>query len=233
LAVRSKTLLGMVQRDQDGDVAGAVVTLREAAAGGDPTANLTLGQTLNAAGDPHGAAKAFHRVVATHNADAPAAMLSLSGIALDEGDKDTARHWLTRLVDTFDPVLWPVAANSLGLLAKDRRDVPDALRWFGLLIDAGHADAALAAAHLGELRYLLGDTADAVRWYEYALAHTDDPQLVGEAACRVGEIYSQAGAHDRARPLLTRAVDSGFDPFAASAAALLASIAGIGQRSTT
>lgn len=87
--------------------------------------------------------------------------------------------------------------------------------------------APLAAAHIGELHYWRGDFDEALHWYQRALAalgDTDDPELVGEAAYRAGEILGTKGDTGPARALLRRAADSADATFAPQAAALLATL---------
>ncbi|TCC26103.1 hypothetical protein [Kribbella sindirgiensis] len=80
------------------------------------------------------------------------------------------------------------AIFELGLRAKDRRDLPEATRWFRQYIEAGYAAHPLAAAHLGELAYWVGDKQTALHWYQYTLDHTDLPVLVEEAEQRMAEL---------------------------------------------
>lgn len=112
-------------------------------------------------------------------------------------------------------------AFQLGLLAKDARDLREALRWLGPIADSHHREAALAAAHLGELYHWRGEPTEAVPWYQRTLDRTSDPELVGEAAYRMGEVLLGKGDVTAARQLLRRAVESGDDTFSPQAAALL------------
>jgi len=79
----------------------------------------------------------------------------------------------------------------------------------------------MAAAHLGELCYWLGDRDGALRFYELTLNLTGRPELVAEAACRLGEIRYEHGDLPAARHLLEQAVATGDDLYAAEAEALL------------
>jgi hypothetical protein len=56
------------------------------------------------------------------------------------------------------------------------------------------------------------------------MANTEDPELVGEAGYRVGEILHERGDPAAARPALQKAVATGDATFAPRAAALLASL---------
>lgn len=114
-----------------------------------------------------------------------------------------------------------MASGRGRLVAKRQRDLPDASRWFGRIVDSGHEDGPLAAAHLGELCYWLGAEPAALHWYQYTLDRTDDPELVAEAACRAGEILHRRGERSAARPLLERAAATGAADFAEQATALL------------
>lgn len=121
--------------------------------------------------------------------DDPEAVFALAQSHLKAGNHAAARTVFLRAADRESAVLEEVLFN-LGLLAKDRRDLPDATLWFGRYIDAGHVAAPLAAAHLGELCYWLGDKAGSIRWYAYTLAHTDVPELVEEAEQRTAELQA-------------------------------------------
>jgi FimV-like protein len=117
-----------------------------------------------------------------------------------------------------------VACMNLGLIAKKRRDLATATSWYRQVIDSGHDNAGLAAAHLGELGYLLGDSVTASRYYGQSLALTDDGELVAEAAFRLGEIRYHDGDRPAAIGLLHQAVSTGEPDFAEQAAALLKQI---------
>ncbi|NUR98062.1 MAG: hypothetical protein HOV67_22760, partial [Kribbellaceae bacterium] len=68
------------------------------------------------------------------------------------------------------------------------RDLPEAKRWFGAYVEAGYDKAPLAAAHLGELCYWLGDKDGSLHWYGYTLANTKVQELVDEAEQRIAEL---------------------------------------------
>jgi cellulose synthase operon protein C len=113
----------------------------------------------------------------------------------------------------------------LGAIAKGHRDFAAALRWYQRVIDSGDSEAPLAAAHLGELSYWLGDRDGAVRFYELTLATTDRAGLVGEAAYRLGEIRHRDGDVDVARELLGQAISADDSEFSAQARELLSRLA--------
>ncbi|MEO3825706.1 tetratricopeptide repeat protein [Actinomadura sp. B10D3] len=119
-----------------------------------------------------------------------------------------------------------LAKMYLGSLAKARRDWPEALRWYQAVIDSGTArNGPMAAAHLGELAYWLGDQDAAVRFYELCLAiGTDSAELIGESAYRAGEIRFAQGDLPAAAALLGRALESGHEGFAEQARVLLAKL---------
>ena len=110
----------------------------------------------------------------------------------------------------------------LGALAKRNRDFPEALTWYQRVIDAGDTESGMAAAHLGELCYWLGDRDGALRYYELTLGLTEQDDLVAEAACRLGEIRYARGDLELARRLLAQAVGTGDPAFGPEAEALLA-----------
>ncbi|MGW1340653.1 tetratricopeptide repeat protein [Kribbella sp. NPDC002412] len=122
--------------------------------------------------------------------DDPEAVFALAQSHIQAGDYTAARTTFLRAADRESSRREDVLFN-LGLLAKDRRDLPDATRWFGQYVDAGYVGAPLAAAHLGELAYWLGEKEQSLRWYAYTLANTEVPELVDEAKQRTAEL--QAG----------------------------------------
>ncbi|WP_253765582.1 tetratricopeptide repeat protein [Goodfellowiella coeruleoviolacea] len=219
----AKTLLGSMLRDA-GDIDQALVVLADLADSDDPDALFVRAQTFERARHDATARELYLKVVDRDTPHTATSLLSLGVIAYRAGDNDTAWHWWQQAVDVDDPEVAGKAAHNLGLIAKDRRDLPAALKWFGRVIDSGHAEGALAAAHLGELCYWLDDQPAALNWYQRTLAGTDDPELVAEAAYRAAEILVGRGDPVSARPLLERAVDTAVPAFAQRAAVLLAGL---------
>lgn len=138
------------------------------------------------------------------------------------GDNATAREWLRRALAKGDQETSHKAVRSLGLIAKEERNLPELLEYYGPIAESDHEDGPRFAAHIGELCYWLEDRDEAVRWYQLTLEGSDDGELVGEAGCRVGEILHGRGESEAAIPHLRRAAASGFAPFAAQAEKLLA-----------
>lgn len=221
-----KAVLGLQRRDA-GDTAGAIEMLRDAADGAgeefSPVAIYALAQSLYQDGEVEQARRTFQQLVeaAPHDRYAGEAMLELAAIAFHEGDDEEARAWNLRAWESDDPELSAKAAMNLGVIAKRRRDVEEAAPWFQVLVDLGHPSAALAAAHLAELHHWRGELAEAAQHYGYTLAHTDDPELIAEAAYRVGEFHYQRGDLDAAREHLDRARRTGDETFAEQAEELL------------
>jgi tetratricopeptide (TPR) repeat protein len=89
------------------------------------------------------------------------------------------------------------------------------------VIDAGDCESGMAAAHLGELCYWLGDRDGALRYYELTLGLTEQADLVAEAACRLGEIRYERGDLALARRMLQAAAGTGDPAFAPKAELLL------------
>jgi tetratricopeptide (TPR) repeat protein len=112
----------------------------------------------------------------------------------------------------------------LGALAKRERDFPEALGWYQRVIDSGDTESGMAAAHLGELCYWLNDRDGAVRYYELTLGLTEQPELVAEAAFRLGEIRYAHGDLTVARRMLRLAAGTDDSTFAADAEELLAKL---------
>ncbi|MEO3884195.1 tetratricopeptide repeat protein [Nonomuraea sp. B5E05] len=217
------SLLGMLQSDQ-GDTEQSLRTLREAAEGGDPTALVAFAQALVRAGEVDEGREVYRRVLDAGDADrAVRAMIGIGHTYHDE-DGARAREWYRRAVDAGDGHNGALAAMYLGALAKRERDFGEALTWYQRVIDAGDSESGLASAHLGELCYWLGDRDGALRYYEQTLGLTEQPDLVAEAACRLGEIRYERGDLEQARRMLRRAVDTGDASFATEAEALLAKI---------
>ncbi|WP_433518270.1 tetratricopeptide repeat protein [Nonomuraea sp. CA-143628] len=221
------SMLGMMQSEQ-GDSEAALRTLRAAAESGEPTSLFTLGQALVDAGEIEEARTVLGRVAESDSRLSRRALVMLGHTYQDE-DAGRARELYLRVVGSTgeaDGTATVIAKMYLGALAKRERDWPEALRWYQQVIDSGEEkQAPLAAAHLGELAYWLGDRSSAVRYYELTLAtDTRQPDLVGEAAYRLGEIRHGDGDLDLARKHLRRAVESGDEDFAAQAQTLLAKL---------
>ncbi|MFG1696269.1 tetratricopeptide repeat protein [Nonomuraea sp. NPDC049309] len=216
-------LLGMLQ-EQQGDLEASLRTLREAARDGDPTALTLYAQRLVDAGQVDEGREVYLRVVESGDAGlAVRAMIALGQTYHDE-DAAQARAWYRRAADEADGHVSALAAMYLGALAKRERDFPEALTWYQRVIDSGDSESGLAAAHLGELCYWLGDRDGALRFYELTLELSEQAELVAEAACRMGEIRYERGDLDLARALLTRAVETGDPSFAPEAEVLLGKI---------
>jgi tetratricopeptide (TPR) repeat protein len=219
------SLLGVMQNER-GDTGAALRTLRAAAESGEPMAVLTLAQTLIEAGELADGREACRQVIDTADAGLAARAMVILGTTYHDEDEELAREWYLRAVDAEDSHTAVVASMYLGAFAKKRRDFAEALPWYQRVIDSGDStEAPLAAAHLGELCYWLGDRDGAVRYYEHTLATTERPDLVGEAAYRLGEIRHLDGDAAAARELLNRALDSGDDGFAGQARELLTRLA--------
>jgi tetratricopeptide (TPR) repeat protein len=221
------SVLGVMQNEH-GDSEGALRTLRQAAESGEPAALVTLGQALVDAGEVEEAREVLGRVADVDSRLSRRALVLLGQTYHDE-DAGRARELYLRVVEMAGEaggMATVVAKMYLGALAKRDRDWPEALRWYQQVIDSGNENQApLAAAHLGELAYWLGDRGSAARYYELTLAtDTRQPDLVGEAAYRLGEIRHGDGDLDLARKHLRRAVESGDEGFAAQAQTLLAKL---------
>ncbi|MBN6052938.1 tetratricopeptide repeat protein [Nonomuraea sp. RK-328] len=216
-------LLGMLQERQ-GDTEAALRTLREAAATGEPTALALLAQALVAAGEVDEGRRTYRRVLDAGDPDLAARALIGIGETYHDEDEAEARAWYLQALDAEDGHTAAVAAMYLGALAKRARDYPEALGWYQRVIDAGDPESGMAAAHLGELCHWLGDRDGALRHYELTLTLTDRPELVAEAACRLGEIRYERGDLALARRLLEMAVATEDAAFAPQAAELLARI---------
>jgi tetratricopeptide (TPR) repeat protein len=122
----------------------------------------------------------------------PEAVYALAQSHLQAGDHSAARAAYQRAAERPSSVQEDAIFN-LGLLAKQQRDLTEARWWFGQYIDAGWSAAPLAAAHLGELCYWLGDKEGALHWYEYTLGHTEVAELVEEAEQRMAELLESDG----------------------------------------
>ncbi|MFC4005839.1 tetratricopeptide repeat protein [Nonomuraea purpurea] len=218
------SLLGMLQSRQ-GDTEESLRTLRAAAESGEPTALAVFAQTLVDAGEVEEGRRVYLRVLDAGDADLAArAMVALGRTHHDE-DGELAREWYLKAVEAGESHVSALAAMYLGALAKQNRDFPEALTWYQRVIDSGDPESGLAAAHLGELCYWLGDRDGALRFYELTLTLTEQPDLVAEAACRLGEIRYERGDLALARRMLEIAVETGDESFAPQAGGLLDKLA--------
>ncbi|MGI5282583.1 hypothetical protein ACQEVF_04550 [Nonomuraea polychroma] len=214
------SLLGMLQGSR-GDTAESLRTLREAAADGEPIALSTLAQTLVGAGMVEEGRATYLRVLDAGDAGLAVRAMVAIGQTYHDEDEEQAREWYVRAVEASDGHMSALAAMYLGALAKRNRDFPEALTWYQRVIDAGDPESGMAAAHLGELCYWLGDRDGALRYYELTLGLTEQADLVAEAACRLGEIRYERGDLTLARRLLEAAVSTGAPAFASQAELLL------------
>lgn len=227
-------LCGMLPREQFSGAAFAVVRL--GAESGDAESLCLIGETLEAGGHIAEAREAY--TLATESSNQAGAAKAMAAIANgylqaalnsgDESDTETARGWYERGYHAGDHEVRMAACMNLGLIAKERRDLATATSWYQQVIDGGHENSGLAAAHLGELGYLLGDSVTASRFYLQSLSLTDDPELVAEAAFRLGEIRYHDGDHPAAIMLLHQAVSTGDPAFSDEAAALLKQVEAAG-----
>lgn len=144
------------------------------------------------------------------------------------GETDAAKELLQDVVRQCGPVFegmseerrgaWSAAAELLGHIAKERRDVPEADSWYRPLIAYGTpSQAAWASAHLAELHYWLGHEDKARGLYQRVLDRTDEAVLVAEAAYRLGELAAKAGDVARATTLLETAIATDDPSFAPQA----------------
>ncbi|MFB9475558.1 tetratricopeptide repeat protein [Nonomuraea salmonea] len=217
-------LLGILQ-EQQGDIEASLRTLEDAARDGDLTALTLYAQTLVESGQVDAGRQVYLQVMEAGDADlAVRAMLALGQTYHDE-DALRARAWYRRAVEEGEGHNSALGAMFLGALAKRERDYPEALNWYQRVIDSGDPESGLAAAHLGELCYWLGDRDGALRFYELTLGLSEQDELVAEAACRMGEIRFERGDLELARRLLVRVVETGDPSFAPEAEALLSKLA--------
>ncbi|MBT2229335.1 tetratricopeptide repeat protein [Nonomuraea sp. NEAU-A123] len=217
------SLLGMLQGRQ-GDTEASLRTLREAAAGGEPTALSVLAQALVGTGEVAEGREVYRRVLSAGDAELAARAMVALGHSYHDEDEDEARRWYVRAVEFGTGHVTALGAMHLGALAKRERDFPEALGWYQRVIDSGDTESGMAAAHLGELCYWLNDRDGAVRYYELTLGLTEQPDLVAEAAFRLGEIRYAHGDLTVARRMLRLAARTDDSTFAADAEQLLAKL---------
>ncbi|MEU5638973.1 WD40 repeat domain-containing protein [Streptomyces milbemycinicus] len=151
------------------------------------------------------------------------ATLGLGWTAHNLGEEETSETHLLRAVELAGSDLRTrgYAAMLLGRIAKGRRDLPGALKWYQMAFKADGIHRPLATGHLGELHYWLGDRDGARTWYERLLKATHEPELIAEGAFRLGEMAAEDGDRERAGELLERAADTGSGEFAERARELL------------
>lgn len=218
------SLFGMLQGSQ-GDTEASLRTLRAAAESGEPTALSVFAQTLVETGEVEEGRQVYLRVLDAGDADLAARAMVAIGRTYHDEDEERAREWYRRAVEESEGHTSALGAMYLGALAKRERDFPEALTWYQRVIDAGDSESGMAAAHLGELCYWLGDRDGALRYYELTLGLSRQDDLVAEAAYRLGEIRYERGDLDLARRLLATAVDTGDTAFAPQAETLLSKLA--------
>ncbi|MEU7853956.1 tetratricopeptide repeat protein [Nonomuraea sp. NPDC049141] len=217
------SLLGMLQGRQ-GDTEASLRTLREAAQSGEPTALSVLAQALVGTGEVAEGREVYRRVLVAGDDELAARAMVALGHSYHDEDEDEARRWYVRAVEFGTGHVTALGAMHLGALAKRERDFPEALGWYQRVIDSGDTESGMAAAHLGELCYWLNDRDGAVRYYELTLGLTEQPDLVAEAAFRLGEIRYAHGDLTVARRMLRLAAGTDDSPFAADAEQLLAKL---------
>ncbi|MEU7827894.1 tetratricopeptide repeat protein [Nonomuraea sp. NPDC049129] len=217
------SLLGMLQGRQ-GDTEASLRTLREAAEGGEPTALSVLAQALVGTGEVAEGRQVYERVLGAGDEELAARAMVALGHSYHDEDEDEARKWYIQAVNSGTGHVSALGAMYLGALAKRERDFPEALGWYQRVIDSGDTESGMAAAHLGELCYWLNDRDGAVRYYELTLGLTEQPELVAEAAFRLGEIRYAHGDLTVARRMLRLAAGTDDSTFAADAEQLLAKL---------
>ncbi|WP_219527413.1 tetratricopeptide repeat protein [Nonomuraea guangzhouensis] len=217
------SLLGMLQGRQ-GDTEASLRTLREAAESGEPTALSVLAQALVGTGEVAEGREVYRRVLSAGDDELAARAMVALGHSYHDEDEDEARRWYVRAVEFGTGHVTALGAMYLGALAKRERDFPEALGWYQRVIDSGDTESGMAAAHLGELCYWLNDRDGAVRYYELTLGLTEQPDLVAEAAFRLGEIRYAHGDLTVARRMLRLAAGTDDSTFAADAEQLLAKL---------
>ncbi|HUR09172.1 MAG TPA: tetratricopeptide repeat protein [Nonomuraea sp.] len=217
------SLLGMLQGRQ-GDTEASLRTLRQAAESGEPTALSVLAQALVGTGEVAEGRQVYQRVLGAGDAELAARAMVALGHSYHDEDEAEARRWYVRAVESGTGHVTALGAMYLGALAKRERDFPEALGWYQRVIDSGDTESGMAAAHLGELCYWLNDRDGAVRYYELTLGLTEQPDLVAEAAFRLGEIRYAHGDLTVARRMLRLAAGTDDSPFAADAEQLLAKL---------
>lgn len=174
--------------------------------------------------DATGEARDLYREAADLGVEKTAwAYLGLAWLAFSAEDNETAEPLLLKAVELAgeDAHTTGWASVLLGCVAKERRDVSGALRWFKRAMEADDGRRGLATGHLGELYYLLGEREEAVGWYHKMLKATKEPELVAEGCFRIGEIAAADGERAKARTFLRRAVRTGDRNFGAKAQELL------------
>ncbi|MGW0807403.1 hypothetical protein [Nonomuraea sp. NPDC002799] len=214
------SLLGMLQ-GREGHTEQSLRTLRAAAESGEPTALSMYAQALVGVGQVEEGRQIYLQALDAGDADLAARAMIALGQTYHDEDEERAREWYLKGLDAGEGHTSALGAMYLGALAKRARDFPEALTWYQRVIDAGDSEASMAAAHLGELCYWVGDRDGALRYYELTLTLTELPDLVAEAACRLGEIRYERGDLALARRMLEIAADTGDRGFAPQAKLLL------------
>lgn len=220
-------LLDAVGETQDAATARAVLAeLAPAPAQGprDHYGAFLYGQWFSGAKRADKAVPLLTEVAGEKGVGAAKACVTVGFHAHHADDDEAARRWWVRAIGMGDSATSRQAANNLALAAKKRRDLEDAARWFAPLVMDEDEGAALAAAHMGELNYWLGNKEDAVGWYARTLEWSNNAELIGEAGFRTGEILAEHGDRNGARTVLARAAACGDPSFSPRAKELLAAL---------
>lgn len=215
----------------DTDSSAALRTLRAAAERGVPSVLFNLGEMLLGNDEIDEARAVFHRVTGLDTGLVCRALYEIGETHARQGDHDEARTWYLRALKAPgepDTAARAGINETLGLIAKEARDLPEARRRFQAVLATGNPDLRpWAAAHLAEIAYWSDELDTAARYYELTLATgTRDAELVGEAGFRLGGIRRDAGETDLARRCLFRAAESGHTGFARQALTLLDELGG-------
>ncbi|MER7790029.1 WD40 repeat domain-containing protein [Streptomyces sp. NPDC097640] len=154
------------------------------------------------------------------------ATLGLGWTALNLGEEETAETHLLRAVELAGSELTTrgYAAMLLGHIAKGRRDLPAALKWYQKALKADSLHRPRATGQLGELHYWLGKRDGARTWYERMLKAAREPELIAEGAFRLGEMAVEDGDRERAIEFLERGAATGSGTFAERARELLSGL---------
>jgi Flp pilus assembly protein TadD len=186
LAVLGASLLAQ------GRAVEAVEVLRQAVAGGDPSAPDLLVRAYFDSGNWRAAADWLGLLVEQGHRRFAGRL----GVALVQvGERDRAEAALRLALEAGEVT----AVNDLAILLRDEGRLPEALR---LLADAAATGDQLAAANLAELQLEAGDVAGAE-----AAAEAHVSERMPDTVLALADVRMQQGRHDDAERLYRRAAE--------------------------
>jgi tetratricopeptide (TPR) repeat protein len=136
--------------------------------------------------------------------------LDISFVAFTRAEQSIARSAFSRIANSRDRTLAPIAALALGVLLADQGDVVGAKAAYQQAINSKRRGKSAVGAAFGLARLLAGegDAAGAEAAYRRVI-NSGDPQFAPEGAIRLGMLLEEQGDAAGAEAAYRQAVDSG------------------------